>query len=236
MEVQMKQYVPRAVPARRPGPPTCQGLPSSRWIPPAQRDTAWWIFFCLFRCRLERILTIPIDEMQEVGTPTSFDPDVDRQMQNERVERMLPIARMAEYWDQGISIGLVNPKDAKAIYEHLSNHLYAWKDKLENELCTRNAPLEDLAKLDAFANVVYAQARYQFPSDYQDSRFTRKARGLFSLSGASLVRPLEPEVTTIHALDEESDPRVQRAGLAEVFVRARPFVDPAGRVPRWNQR
>ena len=213
----MKQHVPRAAPVQR--------LPTSSWVPPAQRDTAWWIFYRLFHCRLRRILTVPLEEMQEYGTPTSFDPDVDRQMQNERVERMLSIVQMAQYWGEGISIGLVDPKDAKEIYERLSNHLYAWKDRLENEVNTRNAPLEDLAKLDAFANVVYAQARYQFPSDYLDSRFERKARSLFAFTGESLLKSLEPrrpEVTTSNLVDAEEDPSAPRLSLADAFVRGRP--------------
>ncbi|MGF6603683.1 hypothetical protein P3T23_008437 [Paraburkholderia sp. GAS448] len=216
----MKQHVPRVSSLQRPAVTT--------WVPPAQRDTAWWIFYRLFRCRLRRILTIPLEEMQEVGTPTSFDPDVDRQMQNERVERMLSIAQMAQYWGDGISIGLVDPKDAKEIYERLSNHLYAWKDRLETGVAPRNAPLEDLAKLDAFANVVYALARYQLPRDYLDSRFERQARNLFALTGESLLkspRAAGSGITTINPADEETDPRAQRLSLADAFVRGRPSAD-----------
>ncbi|WP_233875212.1 hypothetical protein [Paraburkholderia adhaesiva] len=219
----MKQHVPRVMPVSRP--------PTASWVPPAQRDTAWWIFYRLFRCRLKRILTIPLEEMQEVGTPTSFDPDVDRQMQNERVERMLSIVQMAHLWGEGVSIGLVDPRDATEIYERLSNHLYAWKDKLENEVNTRNAPLEDLVKLDAFANVVYALARYQFPRDYMDSRFERKARSLFAFTGESLLKPLKPAPTPVNQVTGEEDPGEQRLSLADAFVRGRP--SPASAL-RWK--
>ncbi|MBN3813900.1 hypothetical protein [Paraburkholderia sp. Ac-20347] len=48
---------------------------------------------------------------------------------------MLSIAKMAAYWQDGMSIGLVHPRDAKEIYARISDHLYAWKCKLETEVC-----------------------------------------------------------------------------------------------------
>ncbi|WP_233874788.1 hypothetical protein [Paraburkholderia adhaesiva] len=215
----MKQHVPRGAPVRRPA--------ASTWVPPAQRDTAWWIFYRLFRCRVRRILVTPLEEMQEVGTPTSFDEEVDREMQHERVERMLSIVQMAQYWADGISIGLVDPKDAQEIYERLTNHLYAWKDKLENPACMHDAPLEDLVRLDAFANVVYAQARYVFPPDYRDSRFERYTRRIFSFTGESLLRPLTTSTPSPKPGGEEREPGAERVSLADAFASGRPDADAA---------
>jgi hypothetical protein len=211
----MKQRVPRSQPVQRPT--------ASTWLPPEQRDTAWYIFHKLFLCRVQAIQTVSIEAMREFGTPTSGDPDFDKQMQNERVDRMLSISQMIEYWESGVTIGVANQKDTKVIYELISDHLNAWKNKLEYELNIRHAPIDDLVKLDKFANTVYRHAKYLFPEDYVESILHRKLSGTMRVARDQLIKPLAPRVTTINAEAQEPEDKKypERVSMADAFTRGR---------------
>jgi hypothetical protein len=211
----MKQRVPRSQPVQRPT--------ASTWLPPEKRDTAWYLFHKLFLCRVQAIQTVSIEAMREYGTPTSGDPDFDKQMQNERVDRALSIAQMVEYWEAGVTIGIADQKDTKVIYELISDHLNAWKNKLENELNIRHAPIDDLVKLDNFANAVYRHAKYQFGTEYVESILHRKLSGAMRVPRDQLLKPVA-QVTTINAEsspepDEKTYP--ERVSMADAFTRGR---------------
>jgi hypothetical protein len=213
----MKQRVPRSQPVHKPQ--------ASTWLPPEQRDTAWWIFHKLFLCRLQRIQTLTIEEMREFGTPTSGDSEYDKQMQNERVDRMLSIAQMMQYWSEGITIGVSDEKDTKLIYELITNHLSAWRNKLEFELNVRNAPIEDLVNLDKFANAVYRHAKYQFSEEYVDSILHRKLAGATRVPRGKFLKAPNSGITTINkdqspTADEQNE-RPERVGMADAFTRGR---------------
>jgi hypothetical protein len=197
---------------------------ASDWVPPEQRDTAWWIFKELFHCRVQRIQTISIEEMKEYGTPTSGDPNFDAQMRNERQDRMLTIVQMVEYWENGITVGVAAEKDTKRIYEYIAAHLSAWRYKLDVELNTRGAPLDELMKLDKFATVVYKHARYHFTQEYVDSLLARKLQS----SRANRNTIMKPFVDTkvVNAEAEQSDAQKalqekypDRLSMADAFKR-----------------
>lgn len=205
---------------------------ASNWVPPAQRDTAWWIFNELFHCRVQRIQTLSLDEMKEYGTPTSGLPEFDEQMRNERIDRMLTISQMMEYYEQGVTVGVVADKDTKRIYDFITDHLLAWRHHLQTELNTRitsAAPLEDLVKLDQFANVVYKHAKYHFTQEYVDSLLGRKIDAI-PHARQNVIKPFS-EVVRISAdgkshevhQNEEQEPVQEkypdRVSLADAFTR-----------------
>lgn len=200
---------------------------ASSWVPVEKRDTAWWIFNQLFQCRAQRIQLMSMDEMKEYGTPTSGLPEYDAQMRNERVDVMLTIAKMVEYWDQGITIGIANEKDTKQIYELIANHLEAWKHRLMTELNNRGAPLDDLVKLDKFASVVYRHAKFHFPKDFVDSVLARQVSNS-RVSRANLQAAYEQKPIVINEETGESQVDHQkilneqypdRVSMADAFKR-----------------
>jgi hypothetical protein len=152
-----------------------------------------------------------MDEMREYGTPTSGDPDFDAQMRNERVDVMLTIAgpnSMMHYWDQGITIGVVNEKDTKRIYEMIANHLDAWRHHLTTDLNNRGAPLDELIKLDKFASVVYAHAKFHFPKDFVDSILARQVTQS-RVSRANLNAAYEPKPIKVN--EETGEEQIDHA-------------------------
>jgi hypothetical protein len=188
---------------------------ASDWVPPEERDTGWWLFNQLFHCRVQRIQTVSIDEMKDYGTPTSGDPEFDAQMRNERIDRMLTIKQMMEYWDQGVTVGVVSEKDTKSIYELITNHLLAWKRHLEVEINVRGAPLDDLIKLDAFANIVYKHARFHFTKEYVDSILGRKIEAI-PHARDNVIKPFS-EVVRINADERAQSPEDAQKKLEEQY-------------------
>jgi hypothetical protein len=131
-----------------------------------------------------------------------------------------------EYWDQGVTVGIVNETDTKRIYEFISNHLLAWKQILDTGLNTRGAPLEDLVKLDQFANAVYRHARYQFTQEYVDSVLGRTIDAI-PHARHNVMKPFV-EVMRINAVEEGRPEDAQKAleeqypdrvSLADAFTR-----------------
>lgn len=225
----MKQ---RLVPKRPVVVPRSAVPQASSWVPPEQRTSAWYLFHELFLCRVQRIQTLSLEEMREFGTPTSGDPEFDKQMRNERVDRMLPIcsssgSSMLDYWEQGVTVGIANEKDTKTIYEYISNHLEAWKTHLSVEINVRGAPLEDLVKLDKFANVVHKHARYHFTQEYVDSIMGRQIEAI-PHAVQNVLRPYEEVIRigqpTVQPTADEAQKQLEeqypnRVSLSDAFQR-----------------
>ncbi|WP_144106597.1 hypothetical protein [Paraburkholderia sp. BCC1886] len=220
----MKQHVKRSAPVARPK--------ASTWLPPEQRDSAWYIFHQLFNCRVQRIATISVNEMRDFGTPTSGETEYDKQMQNERIDRMLTIAQMVKYWKEGVTIGVTNEKDTKQIYQLITDHLVAWKNRLAEELVIRNAPLDELTDLDRFANTVYSHAKYQFTEEIVESILHRKMMGGMRATRSNLIAPT---VITINKGSDNAEPeepkRPDRVSMSDAFARGR---EQSAFGPRWK--
>ena len=201
------------------------------WIPENQRDTRWWIFFKLFQCRIPNIKTMSLDYVKQFGMPTCGDPILDKETANELVIRMLSIAQMVDFFNQGVTILLVKYTDAKIIYEYISNHLQFWKLQLESGFHVRNAPIEDLVAMDKFAVTVYAHAKYQFTTDMVDSIIARRMSTTMRVTRDRILRK-KPQVVTINEVtkEEETNQFPQRESMAEVFAQRMP----TGNKIRWK--
>jgi hypothetical protein len=198
------------------------------WVPPEQQDTRWCIWNLKFRCRVPFIQTMSVDYMQHFGMPTVGDSryaHYDKEMANEPITTMLSINQMVEYFRKGVTVAVCRHADTKVIYEHISNHLRAWKDKLEVGFNIRSAPIEDLILLDKFANAVYRHAAPYFTAAYVDSILARKMSESLRVTRQNVLsRP--PAVKKINAdpeksehEDEKDDGLPKRESMAETFAR-----------------
>lgn len=171
------------------------------------KDTAYYIFHELFLCRVPLIQLRSIEEIREYGMPSAWDPIIDRQIANEPQVVMLSIARMAELVDQGATVGVVRPEDTKRIYDRVTDHLIAWKHHITSKLNVGKAPIEDLLKLDRFANKVYEHAKFHMNEEFLESQFGRafsqrhlNATSLVSsIVSGSFVRPTDQPTEDPHA-------------------------------------
>jgi len=196
------------------------------WVPIEKRDTAWYVFHELFMCRVSNIQSRSSDHIRYFGMPGIGDPEYDREMANELIDTAIPISKMVEFYEKGVIVRVIKPSDTKLIYDYISNHLNAWKNKLESSgMNMRDAPINDLILMDKFANAVYEHAKYEFTNDYVDSVLARRMGSVMRVSRSNVLAPYVPKIVTFNKIeDEEEKPeekRPTRTSMAETFVNAR---------------
>lgn len=155
----------------------------------AVTDTSTYIFDYLFKCRIPNLQTMSEEYIRFFGMPTTGDPSIDKAMADQWITTMIPISKMVEYSKQGITIKVVKYEDVKTIYSYISLHLQAWKNQIGNGINIGNAPIDDLIDLDAFANIVYDHAKFQFTRDIADSILERQMSTITRFNKSNFFKP-----------------------------------------------
>lgn len=207
----------------------------SSWIPEHERDTRWYIWKKLFLCRVNGFKSRSIEDVEHFGVPASGDALYDQAMMQEDVQRMLCIDQMVEFFRNGVTVGVLKEKDTKVIYEHITDHLNAWKAKLENGWHISNAPIDDLILMDKFANAVHKHARHHFTTDIVDSILARRMAGSLRVTRDKILGG-GPKPKIINKIEgeegkEEEDKFPQRKSMAELFAAK---ADIANGAPKWR--
>lgn len=117
------------------------------------------IFRYYVDCMVPQMYLIEHSFAEKYGLPTSMDNDLDTGRMNAPVFVRLTVAQMAEKAHQGAQIALMHPDDSKQIYEWIRDHIADWHDALLVDPNRRDAPLEDLSKLEEFAEQIFPMAR-----------------------------------------------------------------------------
>lgn len=141
------------------------------YIRPEDRDTRYALWFERYQCRVPYIQTISIEDLEENGLPTSGDMHHDHAMMWEPRLISIPIHRMADLWQSGANISLVNRSDAPKIYEAIEKHLHAWRDHIANSYNPSKPPYDDLLVLDQFAHIVYEHAKFTYDDTFVQQHF-----------------------------------------------------------------
>ena len=188
------------------------------YIPENQRDTAWWIWNKKFMCRVPYLQTMSADYIRHFGVMASGDEMRDRALSSEMVTTMLTIQQMIEYFEKGVTVGVVKYDDTKKIYEYISDHLTAWRQQLEYGLNVRDAPLDDLILMDRFASVVYRHARHLFDEKFVEGILARSLMGSMRLNRTTLIKRLEPEVQATKESDDPHAHLADRNSLTDLFA------------------
>lgn len=144
-----------------------------------QTDTTsaqYRIWHDTFLCEIRYIDTMSTDYLKIFGTFTTGDSLLDRQAHNEMVLRRFTIIRMIEFFHENVRVYIKNPEDSKTIYCLLQEHLQNWQKELHQSLRTDNAPFEELALMDKFADAVYEHAKWYLDSALIDTPFARTLR------------------------------------------------------------
>ena len=184
-------------------------------------DTSTYIFDYLFKCRIPNLQTMSEEYIRFFGMPTTGDPSIDQAMADQWITTMLPISKMVEYSKQGITIKIVKYDDVKVMYNYISLHLQAWKNQIGNGINVGDAPIDDLIDLDAFANLVYDQAKYQFTRDIADSLLERQMSTITRFNKSNFFKPdikindSGDNITRINA--EPIDNYPKRESLSDIF-------------------
>lgn len=187
------------------------------------KDSRTYIFDYLFRCKVPYLESCSPDYIKHFGMHTTGNDAIDKTLANQLIDTYCTIAQMVEYFDKGVRIYIPVPDDLKFMYDCITHHLSLWKHQLQHGINIGDAPVEDLIKLDAFANSVYAHAKYQFTPEIAQSLLVRHMSSI-SLNKTSFFRnkPVEPEEQkrdqSGRVIAQPVDDRFpQRESMAEVF-------------------
>src|SRR5574343_2048969 len=114
-------------------------------------DTTVKLWEYYYKARIPTLASRSIQDIREKGTPISGVPEIDKDLKNQWTTTYLTIRQMVEYFQEGISVKVVDIKDTKAIYEAISEHIHAWRERLERGINIGDAPIDDLIAMDQFA-------------------------------------------------------------------------------------
>ena len=185
----------------------------STWVPESERDTRYYVFKQLFKVRVNDLARRSLQHIEAHGVCITGNRDYDRSVREELCVCYLPISELAVYHDQGVSIFLTNPADAKVIYELVHAHLSNWARYMEEQIGVGDAPIEDLIILDNFANLVYPSAARFYP--------TGRPEDVFSKATKSITRfyiPLDQQVKPkVLDPDEEPEAPSRKDGFGELL-------------------
>jgi hypothetical protein len=148
------------------------------WIPENERTTVWYLFNKLFFVRVNPLQVRTTEEIKQFGTPTTGNEDYDREMDKAEHVVMWSIARMESHYASGYTLKLVKHAECEEVYRLISNHLSAMRETLvESENSTNNpATMDELIRLDQFADAVFQHARYGLKDNLQHAGYARRAR------------------------------------------------------------
>ncbi len=146
------------------------------------KPTGWYIWEIYYLVRIPKIDTISTFELKTYGMYTTGNKELDKSVANEWITTYFNIAKMVEHFEEGTGLAIVKYSDIKEIYEHIENHLNAWKKQLSSGLNIGNAPIDDLVAMDEFANSVYEHAKYNFKRDEVNDIMKRSMAGILDIN------------------------------------------------------
>lgn len=163
-------------------------------VPVADQTPAYKIFHHEFDAAVPHMFVYTEEFMRNSGMAMS-DPIYDQRLPNQLIGGRFTIAQMAELLDEGATIRLERPEDAKVIYDIISEHLESWSNTMNNnsQFGSKTAPVEDLMKLSALADNLYGYAKRFFVVDRPRGSLSRRLdqiRGRFNAgAGRRFVDP-----------------------------------------------
>jgi hypothetical protein len=205
-------------------------------IAPEEQDTVQALWHRRYMCKLRQIDTMSQDHMEYFGTPTTGDPELDKQMLRTLVKRALTPIQMMELVHQHKSVYLIDPKDTLEIYNSIDIHLKRWKTHIESGVNNRKVPEDDLILMDTFAKTLFPYASRYFPkgnSDELQTQFDRAIMNNIPLRPEDILAPMQAGVT-VNKIDEKVEECAsEHVSMAELFA-SRAAASVRGGGSRWK--
>jgi hypothetical protein len=158
-----------------------------------EKDTAYYIWELLFRCRVPQLQSTSVTYLKHFGTHTTGIEEIDRDLSNQLIDTAIPIVRMVEYYQKGVPVYIVKQEDVKTIYEYIENHIQAWKSRLEAGVNIGGAPIDDLVAMDEFAHNIYEHAKYHFTRETANSLMIRHMSKIAGFNSNNILKNPEEE-------------------------------------------
>lgn len=153
----------------------------------SQQTAAYKIFKHEFDAAIPHMFVYTEDFMRNSGMAVS-DAGYDQRLPHQMIGGRYTAAQMAVLLEEGATIRLERPEDAKVIYDMVSQHLEDWSNTMNANAAFGNkaAPVEDLMKLSALADNLYGYAKRFFVHDRPRGSLSRRLdqiRGRFQFGG-----------------------------------------------------
>lgn len=129
------------------------------------------------------------------GAPIYDDKESQANSANEMVVRRKTVNQLVELHSQGCKIVFANPVDSVRVYEWLKEALDAIQSGLQYTLHTKKLPLEDISKMDSFAQKVQMLARRYSNVDLTLPKFSQNLNRMMNNRGLSRKPGVSSPVT-----------------------------------------
>lgn len=164
--------------------------------PNTRYDTTKPIWENRYECMVSWLGTTSPEYLKYMGTPTTGDINVDRELMNQKIHTFKTINEMVDLHRTGVTVYIVNKETIKEIYDHVQNHLRAWIVHLDHGVNVHGAPIDDLLAMEAFADTVFGVIRYDITQTEANSPFMRElskrgfmSKSLFNNASKTIVDP-----------------------------------------------
>lgn len=151
---------------------------------------AYKIFHYNFEVTIPAMYLYSPEYLKTFGLTSSGDKTIDEGQALAPTRAYLTIAAMAEYHDEGATIGLINPKDSVRIYTYIKQHLMDWRDVFRRDFNRRDVPSEDLRKLENLAKEIYKSARHFMTEEPTNSTLFDKLNEMGNRRPARKAEPV----------------------------------------------
>lgn len=187
------------------------------------RETRYYLWHEPYLVRAPRIQLMSEYELRNYGILDSGSPLENRLTMNELHEVMLPIVKIMYHVENGTHISVVKHSDTEWIYRRIQDHLHAWMQYLDTSLNISHAPIEDLIRLDKFAQIIYPHATEHFTAGYVESKFMAAGNDSFARMTQVLSMFDMGRSTVEHRekTNERGDNYPRRVSPIEKIVRSR---------------
>lgn len=166
--------------------------PSPSTIP--MTDPRYPIWGRLFLCKVPRIAHYSTNYLERFGMHTSGFQEVDIELAKAPQTVYITIDKMVEYYHSHHKVTIVKQKDIKIIYEICQDYTFNYAEMIGRTIFTHNTPLEDLVKIDEFAEALYQYAGHAYGKDFARSFLPEK---------------YNTEVQSLHSMFDAVDQRLK---------------------------
>lgn len=146
-------------------------------VAPEEHSAQYKIFHYYIDCMIPASYA-GMKEQKVLGTPIKSKEETEADAKT-FWPRQHTVAEMIEYRAMGAEIILAKPEDSVKIYQWLRDYLTEKRAKISYSLHVGTVPLEDLSKMDEFAQIVYRIARRYEDIDNTESQPNRMMQQLY---------------------------------------------------------
>lgn len=176
-------------------------------------DPRYPIWGRLFLCRVPRIAHYSTGYLEQFGLHSSGNRNVDLELAKQPQMVYITINDMIEYFHQSLRISIVKRDDVKIVYESCQDYTFGYAEKLNKTVFGHNAPIQDLVKIDEFAEAVYQHAGHEYGKEFARTFLPEGVMG---------------EIADLNKLFESIDKKVKNSGKKTDTVTIYDTLSPQG--------